>query len=139
MGAVLGTSTVTTYVESATGVEEGGRTGLTAVVVAVLFFLSLFTIPLLTAVPPAATAPALIVVGALMMRGTRNLDWSQADEAVPAFLTMVGMPLTFSIANGITLGIFSYVVIKLLCGKAREIHPMLYALALLLALFHALR
>ncbi len=139
MGAVLGTSTVTTYVESATGVEEGGRTGLTAVVVAVLFFLSLFTIPLLTAVPPAATAPALIVVGALMMRGTRNLDWSQADEAVPAFLTMVGMPLTFSIANGITLGIFSYVVIKLLCGKAREIHPMLYALAVLLALFHALR
>jgi AGZA family xanthine/uracil permease-like MFS transporter len=139
VGALLGTSPVTSYVESATGVEEGGRTGLTAVFVAGLFFLSLFLTPIFVAVPGIATAPALIVVGALMMRGARDLDWTRADEAIPAFLTMTGMPLTYSIANGITFGIVSYVAIKLLSGRARELHPMLIILAVLLILFHVLR
>lgn len=139
VGAMLGTSPVTSYVESATGVEEGGRTGLTAVFVAGLFLLSLFLTPIFVAVPAIATAPALVVVGALMMRGVRNLDWTRAEEAIPAFLTMTGMPLTYSIANGITFGIVSFVAIKLLSGRAREVHPALAVLALLLILFHVFR
>ena len=139
VGAAVGTSTVTSYVESATGVEEGGRTGLTAVVVAILFLLSLALTPLFTSVPPAATAPALIVVGALMMRGARELDWSQIDEAVPAFLTVATMPFTYSIANGISFGIVSYVLIKALRGRFRDVHPLMYALAGLLIVFYAVR
>ena len=139
VGALLGTSTVTSYVESATGVEEGGRTGLTAVTVAVLFLLALFFTPVFTAVPAIATAPALIVVGALMMRGTRDIDWHRVDEAIPAFLTLAVMPLTFSIANGITFGIISYVGIKVLSGRFREVHPLMYLLAILLVTFHAAR
>ena len=139
IGAALGTSTVTSYVESATGVEEGGRTGLTAVVVALLFALSLFFTPLLTAVPAAATAPALVAVGALMLAGARAIDWSRADDAVPAFLTLAAMPLTYSIANGISLGIVSWVAIKLLAGRWREVHPVLGGLAVALALFYGLR
>lgn len=139
VGAVLGTSTVTSYVESATGVEEGGRTGLTAVVVALLFLLSLFFTPLLVAVPQAATAPALVAVGALMLRGTRELDWNRIDEALPAFLTLVGMPLTYSIANGISLGIVSWVGLRILGGRFREIHPILGVVAVLLVLFYGWR
>jgi AGZA family xanthine/uracil permease-like MFS transporter len=139
IGALLGTSTVTSYVESATGVEEGGRTGLTAVTVAVLFILALFLTPLFVAVPAIATAPALVVVGALMMRGAKDLDWGRPDEAIPAFLTLAIMPLTFSIANGITFGIVSYVGIKILSGRFREPHPLMYLLALLLLLFHGLK
>ena len=139
VGAALGTSTVTSYVESATGVEEGGRTGLTAVTVAVLFLLSLFLTPLLIAVPAVATAPALILVGALMMRGARELDWSKVDEAVPAFLTLATMPFTYSIANGISLGIVSHVAIKVLRGRFREVHPLMYVLSALLIAFYALR
>ena len=139
VGAAVGTSTVTSYVESATGVEEGGRTGLTAVVVAVLFLLSLALTPLFTSVPVAATAPALIVVGALMMRGAKELDWSQIDEAVPAFLTVATMPFTYSIANGISFGIVSYVLIKALRGRFREVHPLMYVLAALLIVFYAVR
>jgi AGZA family xanthine/uracil permease-like MFS transporter len=135
-GALLGTSPVTSYVESATGVEEGGRTGLTAVFVAGLFFLSLFLTPIFVAVPGIATAPALIVVGALMMRGVKDLDWKSPDEAIPAFLTIAGMPFTYSIAHGITLGVVSWVLIKLLSGRAREVHPALVALAVLLVLFY---
>ncbi|RLA36954.1 MAG: NCS2 family permease [Gammaproteobacteria bacterium] len=137
-GALLGTSTVTTYVESATGIEEGGRTGLTAVVVAALFLLSLFFTPLFTSVPALATAPALIVVGAMMMLGARDLDWTQMDEAVPAFLTVVAMPFTYSIAHGITLGIVSYVLIHLVTGQTNKIHPVMWVLAALLIAFHAL-
>lgn len=136
VGALLGTSTVTSYVESATGVEEGGRTGLTAVTVAILFLLALFLTPVFVAVPSAATAPALIVVGAMMMRGTRDLDWTRIDESIPAFLTLAVMPLTFSIANGITFGIVSYVGIKVLSGHYREVHPLMYLLAGLLIAFH---
>jgi len=139
VGALLGTSTVTTYVESATGVEEGGRTGLTAVAVAILFLVSLFFTPLLVAVPAIATAPALILVGALMMRGSRDLDWTSADQAVPALLTIVGMPFTYSIANGITLGLVSFVLIRVLSGRYREVHPLMYLLTGLLIAFYAFR
>ena len=139
VGAVVGTSTVTSYVESATGVEEGGRTGLAAVTVSMLFLLSLFLTPLLIAIPVAATAPALIIVGALMMRGARDLDWSRIDEAIPAFLTLAMMPFTYSIANGISFGIVAYVAIKVLRGRAREVHPLLAVLAAALIAFFALR
>ena len=136
-GALLGTSTVTTYIESATGVEEGGRTGFTAVVAGILFLLALFFIPLVTAVPALATAPALIIVGTLMMAGARELNWDQMDEAIPAFLTVIMMPLTYSIANGITLGIVTYVLLKLITGKLREVSPIMLVLAVLLAAYYA--
>ena len=136
-GALLGTSTVTTYIESATGVEEGGRTGFTSVVAGILFLLALFFIPLVTAVPALATAPALIIVGALMMAGARELDWNQMDEAIPAFLTVIVMPLTYSIANGITIGIVTYVLLKLFVGRGRAISPVMIVLALLLAAYYA--
>lgn len=139
LGALLGTSTVTSYVESATGVEEGGRTGLTAVTVATLFLLSLFLTPVFVAVPAVATAPALVAVGALMMRGAGEVDWTRVDHALPSFLTIATMPLTYSIANGISFGIVSYVGIKLLSGRFREVHPVMYVLGLLLVLFHATR
>ena len=138
-GALLGTSTVTSYVESATGVEEGGRTGLTAVTVSGLFLLSLFLTPIFVAVPAIATAPALIIVGALMMRGSRDIDWTAPEESIPAFLTMILMPLTYSIANGITLGVVAFVAIKTLAGRWREIHPLLYGLTAALLLFHLWR
>ncbi len=137
VGAALGTSTLTSYIESATGVKEGGRTGLTAVTVAALFVAALFFIPVLAAVPAAATAPALILVGALMLEGAREVPWGRIDEAVPAFLTLSVMPLTFSIANGISFGILSYALIKLGAGKWREVHPVLWVLAGLLILYYA--
>ncbi|MGI9335489.1 MAG: NCS2 family permease [Gammaproteobacteria bacterium] len=136
-GALLGTSTVTTYIESATGVEEGGRTGFTAVVAGVLFLASLFFIPLVTSVPALATAPALIIVGTLMMAGARELEWKRMDEAIPAFLTVIMMPLTYSIANGITIGIVTYVLIKLFTGKTKEISMVMAVLAALLAAYYA--
>ncbi len=138
-GALLGTSTVTSYVESATGVEEGGRSGLTAVVVAVCFVLALFVVPVLASVPAIATAPALILVGALMMRGGREIDWVDVEAAIPAFLTLALMPLTYSIANGITFGMTAWVLIKLLRGRAREVPALLWVLVVLLALFYGLR
>ncbi|HET9984727.1 MAG TPA: NCS2 family permease [Longimicrobiales bacterium] len=107
-GALRGTSTVVTYIESAAGIGEGGRTGLVAVVVAGLFLLATFFSPLAGAIPGIATAPALVVVGALMMRSVRNAAWHDMTEAIPAFLTLVGMPLTFSVANGLALGFLSY-------------------------------
>ncbi|MEH6473950.1 MAG: NCS2 family permease [Halopseudomonas sp.] len=135
-GALLGTSTVTTYIESATGIEEGGRTGLTAVVVGVLFLLSMFFTPLFIAVPALATAPALIVVGAMMMGAAKELDWSKMEDAVPAFLTVIAMPFTYSIAHGITLGVVSYVAIHAVTGKFRDIHPIMLGLAAALVAFH---
>lgn len=137
VGALLGTSTVTTYVESATGVEEGGRTGLTAVATAGLFVLALFFTPVFTAVPGVATAPALVVVGALMMRGIGDVDWRRPDEAVPAFLTLTVMPFTYSIANGLAIGIVSWVAIKLLTGKRREIGALMGVLAVVLVAYYA--
>jgi len=130
------TSTVTTHVESAAGVNECGRTGLTAVTVAVLFLVSLFFIPLLSAIPPMATAPAL-VVGAMMMGDVVEAPWSSFEEGLPSFLTVAVMPFTYSIANGIAAGIVSYAALKLLTGRPRDAHPVLYVLAVLLCLYYA--
>ena len=129
VGATLGTSTVTAYIESATGVAEGGRTGLTAVTVGVLFLVSVFLSPLAAAVPAVATAPALIIVGSLMLRAVVEIAWDDATESVPAFITLIAMPLTFSIANGLALGFIGYPVIKALAGRARDVSPLVYLLA----------
>lgn len=136
-GAVLGTSTVTSYIESATGVAEGGRTGLTAVVVGVLFLAAAFLSPLAAAVPAVATAPALIIVGSLMLKSVRYIEWGDPTEAVPAFVTMIAMPLTFSIANGLALGFISYPAVKLLAGRGREVSVLVYVLAGLFVLRYA--
>jgi AGZA family xanthine/uracil permease-like MFS transporter len=120
-GAVLGTSVVAAYVESAAGVAEGGRTGLTAVMVAFMFFLALFLAPVFLLVPSAATAPALVVVGFLMMQSVKKIDLEDITEGLPAFLTIIMMPLTFSIAEGIVFGVLSYIVIKTLTGRGKEV------------------
>ncbi len=131
-GAVLGTSTTTAYIESASGIEEGGRTGLTALTVAGLFALATLLWPLASVIPAAATAPALIVVGALMLSGLRGIDWDDYAVSIPVFLTVVTMPLTFSIANGVSFGVISYAAIKLLSGRGKEVAPLLYVVAALL-------
>jgi AGZA family xanthine/uracil permease-like MFS transporter len=133
-GSLFGTSTVVTYIESATGVSEGGRTGLTAVVVAVLFLLAVFFSPIAGAIPPYATAPALIIVGALMISAVKTIDWDDLTEAIPAFLTILAMPLTFSIANGLALGFIFYPLLKVLTGRRREASPLVYVLAALFIL-----
>ncbi|WP_261665375.1 NCS2 family permease [Deinococcus sp. Marseille-Q6407] len=133
-GAVMGTSTTTAFIESASGIEEGGRTGLVAVTVAVLFLLATFLWPLAAAIPGAATAPALILVGSMMLEGLKHIDWEDVTEALPAFLTLLFMPLTFSIANGVSFGVISYCGLKLLSGKGREVSPVLYVIAVLLLL-----
>jgi AGZA family xanthine/uracil permease-like MFS transporter len=133
-GSLFGTSTVVTYIESATGVSEGGRTGLTAVVVAVLFLLAVFFSPIAGAIPPIATAPALIIVGALMISAVKTIDWDDLTEAIPAFLTILAMPLTFSIANGLALGFIFYPLLKVLTGRWREASPLVYVLAALFIL-----
>ena len=134
VGAVAGTSTTTSYIESASGVAAGGRTGLTSVVVGVLFLCTLFVAPLAQAIPMAATAPALILVGAAMMGALTEVDWSDATIAVPAFLTVIATPLTYSIATGLAFGIISYAVLKLVTGKARKSDWLLYLLAVLFVL-----
>ncbi|MFW6328522.1 MAG: NCS2 family permease [Alkalispirochaetaceae bacterium] len=134
VGAVLGTSTVTTYVESAAGVEEGGRSGLTALVVAILFGLALFLSPLFLVVPAAATAPALILVGVFMMSPVKDIEFIEITEAVPAFLTMIMMPLAYSIAEGIVFGMVSYVLIKLFSGRGKEVGIATYFVAAVLFL-----
>ncbi|MEB3844169.1 MAG: NCS2 family permease [Desulfurococcales archaeon] len=130
-GALLGTSTVTTYIESAAGVEEGGRTGLTAVVVGLLFLLGLVFTPLLTATPDYATAPALIIVGLLMASAIKRINLDDPTEALPAFLTIAGIPFTFSISDGMALGFISYVFLKAATGRWRELNPILVGVALL--------
>ena len=131
VGAVLGTSTVTTYIESAAGVEEGGRTGLTALVVGLLFLLGLLFTPIFTATPAFATAPALIIVGLLMAQAISRINLKDPTEALPAFFTLAGIPFTFSIADGMALGFISYVVLKLVTGRWRELNPILVAIAIL--------
>ncbi|SCY72608.1 NCS2 family permease [Alkaliphilus peptidifermentans] len=133
-GAMLGTSTVTTYVESAAGVAEGGKTGLTATTTGVLFILAIFLAPFALMVPPQATAPALIVVGVLMMGAIKEIDFDDFAEAMPAFLTIAVMPFSFSIANGIAAGIIFYCITKLFTGKAKDIHPTMILLAILFIL-----
>lgn len=124
VGAILGTSTVTTFVESSSGVAEGGRTGLTAVVVAILFVLSLFLEPLFGSIPGQATAPALIIVGVMMMAPVKDIEWGDYTEAIPAFLCILFMVCSYSISNGIMLGILTYVIIKLCAKKTKEIGTM---------------
>lgn len=137
-GAAMGTSSTTPYIESASGVAAGGRTGLTAVVVAVLFLGCLFLSPLAQSVPAFATAPALLFVAVLMIQGITKIDWEDITEAVPAFLTIVFMPFTYSIADGIAVGFISYAVIKLLTGKAASVHWMAWIIAGLWVLKFAL-
>jgi AGZA family xanthine/uracil permease-like MFS transporter len=137
VGAILGTSTVTTYVESSAGVVEGGRTGLTALVVAILFVFSLFLAPLFGSIPSAATAPALILVGVFMITPVKDIEWDDMTEAIPAFLTMIFMVVAYSIADGIMFGIISFVLLKLFSKKLKDITPMtwvVFALFLLKAI-----
>jgi len=130
-GAILGTSTVTTYVESAAGVSEGGRTGMTAFITAICFAVSLFFAPVFLAIPGAATAPALILVGFFMLTPFKELDFENFSESIPAFICIVAMPLTYSIAEGISLGVLSYVLINLLSGKFKKLNIGICILAIL--------
>ena len=140
VGAVCGTSTVTTFVESASGVAEGGRTGLTSLVAAVLFGLSLFLSPIFLAIPSFATAPALIIVGFLMLTSVTKINFDDMTEAIPAFIAIIAMPFLYSISEGISLGVISYVVINLATGHAKEkkISLLMYVLAVLFVLKYVL-
>ena len=131
VGAVVGTSPVTSYIESASGVAVGGRTGLTSIVVGVLFLCTLFFAPLVQAIPTAATAPALVLVGAMMMGALAEVDWADPAVAIPAFLTVILIPLSYSIANGLAFGITSHAVLKLVRGQARRSDWLVYILAAL--------
>jgi AGZA family xanthine/uracil permease-like MFS transporter len=137
IGAYLGTSTTTAYIESASGIEEGGRTGLVAVTVGLLFTASIVFWPLAAAIPAAATAPALIIVGALMLDGLRAIEWDDYPVLISSFLTVVMMPLTFSIANGVSFGVISYAAIMLLSGRGKRVDPLLYVVAALLIVRYA--
>jgi len=130
-GAIMGTSTVTTYIESTAGISEGGRTGFTSIIVGILFFLTLFLAPLAGLVPSEATAPALVIVGVLMMASVKNIDFEDFTEALPAFLTILFMPLAYSIADGIAFGFVAFPVVKVVSGRAKEVHWILYVLALI--------
>jgi len=131
VGSLTGTSTVTSYIESAAGVAAGARTGLSNVIVAGLFLVALFFSPLASAIPAFATAPALILVGGLMMQSVSAINWPDFSEAFPAFVTVVAMPLTFSIATGLSFGVISYTVVKLAAGKGREVSMVLWILTIL--------
>lgn len=138
MGALLGTSTTTSYIESAAGIQAGGRTGLTSVVVAVLFLLTLFFAPVATAIPGYATAPALVFVACLMAAALQNLKWDDPSDYVPAVVVAITVPFTFSIATGIGLGFIAYVAIKLIAGRPREIAGAVWVIAALSALRFAM-
>ena len=135
-GAVLGTSTTTTYVESAAGVAQGGRSGLTAFFVAVCFAMALLFSPLFLSIPSAATAPALVIVGLLMLESIIKIPFNDFSESIPAFVCIIMMPLTYSISNGILLGMIAYVIINLICGNFKKISPVMYILAVLFILKH---
>jgi len=130
-GALCGTSTVTSFIESAAGVAAGGRTGLTSLVVSGCFLLSLFFLPIVAVVPAAATAPALIIVGSMMIKQAVDVNWEDISDALPAFVTMIAMPFTYSIANGIALGYILYPLVKLLTGKGSQVHWLVYVLGFL--------
>jgi len=132
VGAFLGTSSTTSYIESAAGIEDGARTGLASVVTALLFLVGMFAAPLAAAIPSVATAPALIIIGAMMMSGATKIDWSNYRVSIPAFLAIVGMPYTYSITDGISLGIVTHTVLMAVTGKAKEVHPVMYVLSVLL-------
>jgi AGZA family xanthine/uracil permease-like MFS transporter len=133
-GAVLGTSTTTTFVESSSGVAEGGRTGLTSVVTGLLFLVAIFLSPIFIAIPGFATAPALIFVGFLMIGAVKDIHFDDLTEAIPAYLALIAMPILYSISDGIAIGVVSYVIINLVCGKAKKITPLMYVLAVLFVL-----
>jgi adenine/guanine/hypoxanthine permease len=132
-GGVTSSSSNTTYIESASGVSEGGRTGLTAVVTGALFLLAMFFSPIAGVIPPEATAPALVIVGYFMMTMVRDIEWSDPAIGIPALLTIVMMPFTYSITNGVGAGFLSYTVIALLRGRGRDVHPLLYVVAAIFA------
>ncbi|MFA5489396.1 MAG: NCS2 family permease, partial [Candidimonas sp.] len=136
-GSMLGTSSTTAYVESASGVQAGGRTGLTALTVAVLFLLALFLAPLAGSVPAYATAPALLYVAGLMLREVTEVDWKDITESTPAALTAIAMPFTYSIANGLAFGFISYVVLKAVTGRVKEIHPATLLVSILFVVKYA--
>ena len=133
-GALLGTSTTTTYVESAAGVAQGGRSGLTALVVGGCFVIAMFFSPLFLSIPSAATAPALIIVGLLMAEQIKNVNFDDFSESIPAFVCMLMMPLTYSISNGILIGMITYVLMNMICGKFKKLSPAMYILAILFIL-----
>jgi AGZA family xanthine/uracil permease-like MFS transporter len=139
-GACLGTSTVTSYIESTTGIAAGGRTGLTSVTTGLLFLLALLFGPVIAGVGGylPVTAPALVIVGTLMLRSATRIEWKDPTEAVPAFLVMAGIPLTYSIADGLALGFIAYPVIKLMTGRGRQVHPLVYGIAAALLLYFML-
>jgi AGZA family xanthine/uracil permease-like MFS transporter len=136
-GAATGTSTVTSYIESAAGVAAGARTGLGNVAIAGLFLIAPFFSPLVSAIPSYATAPALILVGALMCKSVVRVQWDDLSEGFPAFLTLVATPLTFSVATGLSLGLISYTLVKIGAGKYREISPLIWILTALFVLRYA--
>ena len=137
-GAIFGTSTVTTYVESTSGIAAGGRTGLTSTVTGACFALALFASPLVGLVPTAATAPILIIVGIMMCSALKDIDWGDMDVAFPCFFTLVGMPFFWSITDGIAFGFISYLVVKMARGKFKEIHPLMYTVVGLFILMYVL-
>ncbi|WP_456416499.1 NCS2 family permease [Methanocaldococcus sp.] len=134
IGSILGTSTVTTYIESAAGIAVGGRTGFVSIIVALLFLLTLFFYPIVKVIPIYATASALVVVGALMMTCVKYIDWDDISEAIPAFITLISIPLTFSISTGLALGFITYTVLKVFSGKSKEVHWIVYLFAIIFAL-----
>lgn len=133
-GAMLGTSTTTTYVESAAGVAQGGRSGLTALIIAGCFAVALFFSPLFLSIPSAATAPALVLVGLMMMESVTKIDFTDFSEALPAFICIITMPLTYSISNGILIGMITYVLMNVICGNFKKITPVMYILTVLFIL-----
>jgi AGZA family xanthine/uracil permease-like MFS transporter len=136
-GSALGTSTVTSFIESAAGVEQGARTGLAGLVVAGLFLLALFFSPIIAMVGsyPPITAPALVIVGAMMAQNAAKIDWKDYSESIPAFLTLIGIPLSYSIADGLALGFITYPIVKVFSGRGREIGWLTYVLAIVLGLY----
>jgi AGZA family xanthine/uracil permease-like MFS transporter len=133
-GAFLGTSTTTTYVESAAGVAQGGRSGLTALVIAGCFAISLFFSPLFLSIPSAATAPALVLVGIMMMEPVTKIKFDNFSESIPAFICIITMPLTYSISNGILIGMITYVILNMICGNFKRITAVMYILTVLFIL-----
>jgi AGZA family xanthine/uracil permease-like MFS transporter len=134
LGSLTGTSTVTSYVESAAGVAAGARTGLSNMMVAALFLLALFFSPLATSIPAFATAPALVVVGGLMMQSVARIEWGNFSEAFPAFITAIAMPLTFSIATGLSFGVITFSAVKVAAGKSREVSGVMWVLTVVFVL-----
>jgi AGZA family xanthine/uracil permease-like MFS transporter len=135
IGAVLGTSTTTSYIESAAGIEQGGRSGLTSITTGILFLLALFFVPIVRIVPECATAPALIMVGLFMMKEVRRIDFMNLEEAFPAFIIMVMIALSYSISTGLAFGFISFTLIKIVSGKRREIRAAMWIIAILSVLF----